>query len=298
MRKKLALLLGILCFTSIYGQVNRIEIEIMNCLKASMDDKGEELEQLISDHQDLLISEGLVKDATPESLYEAFKNMSSGKLIELPSKPFVQEWREIIGPEKSELNECQNIILQESDNYNSNTMIDFSNALLKILSNGNGLERKEVAQTVTDILNAEDLRLDYYKLSTFFVFDLIPTSAGVDYSTTILKSPTEDEIEKALDIEINHESKIICKGESMRLENLEPVLKEYFEKNQSDAIIALKTNEKAKYRVYKDVVQLIEHQILILKKELAEAKFKKSFEELNEEEMTLVNSTYPLVVIE
>ena len=81
-------------------------------------------------------------------------------------------------------------------------------------------------------------------------------------------------------------------------ENLEPVLKEYFEKNQSDAIIALKTNEKAKYRVYKDVVQLIEHQILILKKELAEAKFKKSFEELNEEEMTLVNSTYPLVVIE
>ncbi|MDF0718265.1 hypothetical protein PY092_19035 [Muricauda sp. 334s03] len=263
-----------------------------------MEDKGEVLEQLISDHQDLLISEGLVQDGTPESLYEAFKNMASGKLIELPSKPFVQQWREIIGPEKSELNECQNNILQESDNNDSNTMIDFSNALLKILSNGNGLERKEVAQTVSDILNAEDLRLDYYKLSTFFVFDLIPTSAGVDYSTTILKSPTEDQIEKALDIEINHESNIICKGESMGLEHLEPVLKDYFEKNQSDAIIALKTNEKAKYRVYADVVQLIKHQILILKKELAEAKFKKSFEELNEEEMTLVNSTYPLVVIE
>ncbi len=297
MKRTFAIVLLVLSLSSINGQINRIENEIIDCIHSSMGDNGEILKQLIKSHHNLLISEGIVKDSTPESLQNSFREMAKGELIKMPSKFFVQQWNEIMGPDKTELNDCQNEILKNSGNYDSTKLINFSKELTKILIR-KGLERKEVASLLGGVLGAEDFALEYYKLSTFFVFDIIPTSAGVDYSTTILKNPTQDQKSRALNLAINHESKIIYDNKPVNLEELGILLKEYFKKNKTASIIALNTSKKAKYTIYLDVSRLITQEINVLRQELAELEFQKPFGLLNQKEMDFVNTTYPLIVIE
>lgn len=281
-----------------YGQNMRIENAITKCMYNSMPDNGTSLKLLINNHQNLLIEELIVKDSTAQSLQNAFSEIANGKLHEMPSKSFIKQWHELFGPEKEELNNCQKEIVQKSDEYDSDKYLKFTNELLKIFSKNKGLERKEIAAIINDVLETQDYEMEYYKLSIFFVFDLISTSAGVDHSVTTLKSPTKKQISNSLKIEINDESKIIYKNEPIELEQLGVILTQYYQRNKSESILSLVTSNNAKYSVYAEVSDLIRKELNLLRIELAESKFQKPFEKLNQTEMDFVNTTYPMVVIE
>ena len=174
----------------------------------------------------------------------------------------------------------------------------FTNELIQIFSKNEGIERKKVATSINDVLETQDYEMEYYKLSVFFVFDLISTSAGVDHTVTTLKSPTDKQISNALKIEINDESKIIYQNKLIEIDQLGEILSEYYKGNKSESILSLKTDKNAKYNVYAEVSELIRKELNQLRMELAESEFQKPFEKLNQTEMDFVNTTYPMVVIE
>lgn len=263
-----------------------------------MPDKGTSLKSLIVNHQNLLVSEGILKDSTAQSLQLAFRKIAEGKLNEMPSISFIKQWHELFGPEKDELNNCQKEIVKKSNEYESDKYLMFTNELIQIFSKNKGLERKKVAAIIHDVLEKSDYGMDYYKMSIYFVFDLIPTSAGVDHTVTTLKSPTEKQIRNALVIEINNRSEIIFENKPIKLDQLSTLLNDYFKRNKSESVLSLIPDKNAKYRVYANVSDLIRKEINQLRIELAESEFQKPFEKLNEIEMDFVNSTYPLVVIE
>lgn len=263
-----------------------------------MPDNGASLQLLINNHQNLLIKEYILKDSTAQSLQNAFSEMASGKLQEMPSKSFIKQWHELFGPEKEELNNCQKEIVQKSSEYESDKYLKFTNELIKIFSKNEGIDRKEVATIINDVLETQDYGMEYYKLSVFFVFDLIPTSAGVDHTVTTLKNPTEKQINNSLKIEINDESNIICKNEPIKLDQLGVILTQYYIRNKSESVLSLVTSPDAKYSVYAEVSEIIKKEVNQLRMELAESKFQKPFEKLNQTEIDFVITTYPLVVIE
>ena len=263
-----------------------------------MHDNGSGLKSLIRNHQNLLITEGIIKDSTAQSLQIAFSEMATGKLLEMPSKSFIKQWQELYGPEKNELNNCQKELVQKSGAYKADKYLKFSNELLKIFTKRKGIERKKIAAIINEVLDTPDYGMEYYKMSIFFVFDLIPTSAGVDYTTTTLKDPTEKQKSNALEIEIDFKSQILFDNKQIDLDTLGNILKNYFKKNKSESVLSLKMDMKAKYHIYADVCELITKEINLLRKELAKSEFQKPFEELNQSEMDFVNSTYPLVIIE
>lgn len=276
----------------------RIENAITKCMYNSMADNGTNLKLLIKNHQNLLIKELILKDSTAQSLQNAFSEMASGKLHKMPSKSFIKQWHELFGPEKEELNNCQKKIVQKSNEYDSDKYLMFTNELIQIFSKNEGIERKEVATIINDVLETQDYGMDYYKLSVFFVFDLISTSAGVDHTVTTLKSPTNKQISNALKIEINDESKIIYQNKPIEIDQLGEILSKYYKGNKSESILSLKTDKNAKYNVYAEVSELIRKELNQLRMELAESEFQKPFEKLNQTEMDFVNTTYPMVVIE
>ncbi len=263
-----------------------------------MPDNGTSLKLLIKNHQNLLIKEFILKDSTAKSLQIAFSEMASGKLHKTPSKSFIKQWHELFGPEKEELNNCQKKIVKKSNEYESEKYLMFTNELIQIFSKNEGIERKEVATIINDVLETQDYGMEYYKLSVFFVFDLIATSAGVDHTVTTLKSPTDQQISNALKIEINGESKIIYQNKPIEIDQVGEILSKYYKRNKSKSILSLKTDKNAKYNVYAEVSELIRKELNQLRMELAESKFKKPFEKLNQTEMDFVNTTYPMVVIE
>ncbi|WP_298507099.1 hypothetical protein [uncultured Maribacter sp.] len=263
-----------------------------------MPDNGTSLKLLIKNHQNLLIKEFILKDSTAKSLQIAFSEMASGKLHKTPSKSFIKQWHELFGPEKEELNNCQKKIVQKSNEYESEKYLMFTNELIQIFSKNEGIERKEFATIINDVLETQDYGMEYYKLSVFFVFDLIATSAGVDHTVTTLKSPTDQQISNALKIEINDESKIIYQNKPIEIDQVGEILSKYYKRNKSKSILSLKTDKNAKYNVYAEVSELIRKELNQLRMELAESKFKKPFEKLNQTEMDFVNTTYPMVVIE
>ena len=263
-----------------------------------MHDNGASLKSLILNHENLLISEGIIKDATAQSLQNAFTEMANGKLLEMPSASFIKQWHELFGPEKNELNNCQKELVRKSVEYKADKYLKFSNELIKIFTENRGLERKKIAEIINKVLDTPDYGMEYYKMSIFFVFDLIPTSAGVDYTTTTLKNPSEKQKSIALEIEIDNKSNILFENNQVDLDTLSDILNNYFKRNKSESVLSLKTHKNAKYQVYANVSELITGEINLLRKELANSEFQKPFEELNQSEMDFVNSTYPLVMIE
>ena len=263
-----------------------------------MSDNGESLKSLVENHQNLLVTEGIIRDTTARSLQTAFSDIASGKLHDMPSKSFIKQWHEIFGPEKNELNNCQKELVRKSREYEALKYLTFTNVLVKVFTKNQGLERKKIAAIINDILDTQDYGMEYYKMSIFFVFDLIPTSAGADYTTTTLKNPTKKQKRNALGIEIDFESKILVENNQVDLDTLGDILENYFKENKSESVLSLRTDNNAKYSIYANVSELILKEINQLRKELAESEFQKSFEELNQSEMDFVNSTYPLILIE
>ncbi|MEO1010920.1 MAG: hypothetical protein AAFX53_06405 [Bacteroidota bacterium] len=296
--KRIIFILFFCVCTGSYGQDNRIENAISKCISNSMPDNGISLKSLIINHQNLLVTEGIIQDSTAQSLQNAFSEMASGKLHQMPSKPFIKQWHELFGPEKEELNNCQKAIVLKSNEFESDKYLEFTNELIKILTKSKGLEKKDVASKIYDVLETADYGMEYYKMSIYFVFDLISTSAGIDHTVTTLKSPTEQQISNALKIEINDESKIICQSEQIELNQLGDMLSEYYKRNKSESILSLSTDKNAKYRVYSEVSDLIRKELTQLRMELAESEFQKPFENLNQSEMDFVNTTYPMIIIE
>lgn len=297
MKRTYFILFFCFCVAS-FGQDNRIENAITKCMYNSIPDNGASLKLLIKNHQNLLIKEHIIKDTTDQSLQNAFSEIASGKLHEMPSKSFIKQWHELFGPEKDQLNNCQKEIVEKSNEYESDKYLKFTNKLLKIFSKNEGLERKGVAAIINNVLETPDYGMEYYKLSILFVFDLISTSAGVEHTVTTIKSPTENQLRNALKLNITDEGKIIYQNKTIELDQLGEILSQYYKGNKSESILSLQTDKNAKYLAYAEVSEFIRKELNQLRMELAESEFQKPFEKLNQTEMDFVYSTYPMVVIE
>ena len=279
------------------AQTERIESNLMECTLQSYADGGIELKNIISDYQTLLINEGFLKDVSAKSYRGILEKMAVGNGFEKePSKFFILEIRNIEQPDLDKIKQCQQIKWTDSTSYLSSKLKRFENIFDP--NNPNITKASSVAKEMLEVLTIEDFELEYYRLRTFFIFSYIDTDADVDSNITVIKNPTNEQKQRSLKIELNHQSDIIFKGNTIDKEQLSLIIREYYSKNKSKSILTLKSDKDAIYGAFEDVQQIITLQINKLKTELAKSEFQKSLKELNKEQMDLLDNTYPLVIIE
>lgn len=299
MKKNLLFITILILTISCTGQnILRIEDKLMDCAYQTYDDKGRAIKTLIFDFEQLLIDEKIIKDRNGDDYAAIFKKIALENDFDFtPSKSFLAELQKLAKPNPANSEECRNAILGNSS-IEESKIAKLEIVLDSIQTSGNGNASK-IANGILSVLSENDFELDYYKLRTLFLFDLLNPKSDIDLRIPELQTQGHSKnLDNALHIYVDEKNQIFVNGKLMNLKELREKIKNYESKNKSESIFTLKTELDTKYSKYIEVQNSIVSEILKLRDKLSLEKFKTSFEDLNTEETKEIKNIFPLTLIE
>lgn len=290
---------GILSITC-QAQTERIETKLMNCLYENYEDQGTEFKKALSDFEKLLIDENILKDRTGKSYKAIFEKIVVDDDYDYkPSKSFLDYIINIGMPESESYKNCQSELKEKSKNeFTKGT--ELQTVLDSITSSGN-ITPSNVASGILSVLNEKDFELDYYKMSVFFLFDIISykDDNGISGKFSEFKeSETEYDLSKAINLYVDGNNQIFVNKEKVNIEELKMQIREYEFKNKSESIITLKTERESMYKTYVDVQNAIVGEIQILREQFAKEKYNLEIDNLTEEQLSEIKKVYPQKIVE
>jgi len=299
--KKLVLLnilLGILLI-SCSAQNERIENKIMECSYHSYADEGIQLKQLISDYQKLLIDEEILADDSGKSYRNVLQNIADGNdFNKAPSKFFINELQKIDKPNTIKAQDCQKIIVIDSSLYDLSKLKGLEQAITNA-QHSNDIQPSLIARDFLKVLSDEDFELDFYKLRTFFLFEMMNPNDGINRKLPKLKADkTEYDLSNALNIYLDDKSQIIVNEKKLSIEELKKLIREYELKNKSESIISLKTERETSYKTYIEVQNAMVGEINNLREQLSKERYNVELDKLSEEQFTEIKKIYPQKIVE
>ncbi len=286
-------------FLSCSSQKERLENKLMECVYRSYEDDGTKLAKLISDYENLLVNEGILKDNTGSSYRKILQNIAKeGDIKKTPSKFFQIELQKIGKPNGIKLQECQKALLQDSVLYD----ISKFKSLEKVIVNTQksfDLRPDLIAKDYLNILTNNDFELDFYKLRTYFLFEIMNTNDRISRKLPELrKEKPKSDLSKALKIYLTKKNEILVDNKNVNLEELKKLVQEYEFKNKSESIISLRNNRNAMYKRYMDIQNAIIGEINNLREKLAKEKYNTTFNKLTKEQAGIIKKIYPENIVE
>lgn len=300
--KTTSMLLNILVgfiFTFCSAQNERIENKIMNCSYQSFEDDGEELKELISNYQNLLITQGILKDSNGKSYRQILENIAAGNEFDkVPSTFFAIELQKIKKPDTEEIKECQKIIIADSS-YNTSKLKGLEQVMTNVL-NLEDIEPSIIANEILNVLSDEDFEIDFYKLRIFLLFGIIiETESGNSRKLPEIKEDeTSYDLTTAFKVNIDNKSEIFVDNKKVAIEKLKKMVRAYELKNKSESIFSLKTGKKTTYKMYIDVQTVIIEEIQYLREKIAKEKYNTALDKLKDEQLNEIKKIYPLIFVE
>jgi biopolymer transport protein ExbD len=292
MKKTLLLnIILIFLFSSCNSQTERAEIKIMECFYQSYPDNGTQLKQLISEYEKLLIDEKIIESNSGESYRSILKNIADGiESSKTPSKSFVEQIKNIEKPDSLTIQKCQQTVASDSSTYDMTKLKMLETAMMNVQSAGD-LQPELIAESILNVLTKEDFELDFYKLRTFFIFEMLNSYSEIN---RLAQEPNRDyDLENAFKIHLNGQNQIFVNGIEIKLTELKPLIIKYYRENKSRAVIALKTERKTMYSDYIAVQNEITSAVNTSRENLSKKKFGKEYENLSEEEKKEIDQEYP-----
>jgi biopolymer transport protein ExbD len=274
------------------SQILRVEDKLMNCIYQNYEDNGTQFKKALTEFEQLLINENILKDNSGKSYVAIFeKIVEENDFNYNPSISFLDKIIDIGMPQSESFIKCKSE-LKESEFLKSNEL----QKVFDSLKESDNFSPSSVAGGILSVLNDKDFELDYYKMSVFFLFDTI---SYVNDDGLIRKLPeiqeddTEYDLSKAIKIYINGNNQIFVNDEKVDIDNLKIKVKDYEEKNKSESLIALKYERETMYQTYVDVQNAIVGEIKELREKLANQKFNSSLENLTKEQLLEIRKIYP-----
>ncbi|MFI2742750.1 ExbD/TolR family protein [Zhouia sp. PK063] len=298
MKKFLALFIILTLTTFCGGQKERIETQLMNCFYSSCPNNGKQFKNLIIDYEKLLVTEGIMDNAKGKDYVLIYKRLADQHDFERsPSKSFLTEWQKLPKPNIKAVQLYQ-LKLINTEEYKNSKAARFDIFMDSIRTSGNA-KASTIASGILSILSEEDFELDYYKLKTLFVLDLIAPKTKIDLRLPELQNSTKNvDLKGPLKIYVNGENIIFVNKKIVDLNQLKKEINNYESKNKSESVFVLKVEQQTKYNVYMQVQNTINSEIQDLRQKLSENKFKMDYQNLSEEKLNEVNKEYPKTLIE
>ena len=167
-------LISINCF----AQSKRVENEFMECTYKSYADNGKSFKELISNYEKLLIKENILKNSSGKSYRQIYQKIADGKEFKnIPSTFFSQELQKIDQPDLDKFQECQNILAQDSSDYDMSKVQGWEQIISSVSESGD-LEISLIGDHILKLLSEKDFELNFYKIRTFFLFSVIDIFSG------------------------------------------------------------------------------------------------------------------------
>jgi len=300
MKPKIYILVSFLVFTfSCTSQSERDETRLMNCLYSHIPDNGSELKQAMLDFENLLINEKIIASNSGKSYIEMFERLANDStlIIKLPQS-FASILTNVSKPDFEASENCKSQILDSIDQNNSK-IFGLRDILDDIDGNGN-FESSEFAKGLISVLDDKDMELDYYKLNTFFMLDVIGVTldSGISRQLPPIRDELPVDMSKALFITIDSKDQVYVNEEIIQLQGLRKRVKSYVRSSKSNTVISLKPDLKAAYKTYITVQNEIVAAIGALREELSQERYGLPFGELNEEQSKEIKDVYPSRITE
>ncbi len=286
---------------SCQGQTERMEAKIMACIYENYEDQGTEFKKALSDFEQLLISEKILKDGTGISYIAIYEKIALENAFNYnPSKSFIDQINNIRVPKNSSLNKCQSKLIK-------NDKIEFTKGtelkiVLDSIMNSKNLSPSKVANGILSVLDESDFDLDYYKMSMFLMFDTMNYTNDDGITRKLPEFKEEGEIEndlsKAISIYIDGKNQIFVNNKKVNIEALKVQIREYEITNKSESIISLKTERETMYKTYVDVQNVINEEIRLLRQQLAQEKYSTELDKLTKEQLFEIKHVYPQKLVE
>lgn len=287
---------GILAI-SCQKQTERIETKLVNCIYENYKDQGTKFKKLLSDFEQLLIDEKILKNRTGKSYKAIFEKIVVDNDFDYnPSESFLTKIIELGMPKNEAFRNCQSELREKSKNEFSKSY-ELQTVLDSIFKNSVNISPSIVATGILSVLNEKDFELDYYKMSVFFLFDTI-SYTNDDGISKKLPEFKENDLSKAMNIYINGDNQIFVNQKKVNIEELKIKVRDYEFKNKSESFFSVKTERAAMYKTYLDVQNTIIGEIRNLREQLAKEKYNTGLDNLTEIQLSKIKIVYPQKIME
>ena len=285
--------------TAGFAQNERAEVKFMECAYQVYSDNGATLHQLMISYENLLIEEGIMADGSGVSYRNIYKGIVTKNAFEkVPSQSFIDKMMQLKPDDIDKGDDCIKTLMVDTDNYDLSKMEGLEMAVNNS-ENSFNLEPGKMAEEVLSILSAEDFELDYYKMRTFMLFEMMNHNLGIARKPSNLEDATlVQDLNSPLMVFIDGENLIFINSEMVDIDQLKLRVRAYEQENKEASLIILQTVSETQYDSYLAVQNAIVQEIQIMRKEFAEQKYKSTLEELDKEQLAEIKALYPLNISE
>ena len=130
-------------------------------------------------YENTLISDDILNGASGSDYIKLLKRLSEGNLQELvASDSFIYQFQKMDNPDQNKIFQCQELILQDTTRYRASKFMLLENTLKGVEQPGD-FDPTFIAKATLEILDKDDLELDFYKMRVFILMDAMLVNADI-----------------------------------------------------------------------------------------------------------------------
>ncbi|WP_162984870.1 ExbD/TolR family protein [Mesonia aquimarina] len=272
---------------------DRGEVKLMECFYEHLDDNGVRMRQNMLDFQQLLINEGILRDASGKSYRSIFESLATknNSSFQSPSEFFISYGKEKNTPLIFTMKTC-NMAVLENKNNDLKKIVELNNQVAT-LQKGGDLNTSQLSNAILEVLNEEDFELDYYKFKTFLLLDLLKSEQS--FNKELPKSKLNSS--NTFQLSIKKDNTILVDEVPTELGNLKTLLISYFKSQKSNSVVVLKTSKESKYKNYIEVYNEINSSLNAVRDIFSKKKFNRVYQSLADEEKEFVDKEYAIKIV-
>jgi biopolymer transport protein ExbD len=292
---KQLILIGILFLSiSSCGQTKKTELEeiLLDCLNQSYGEQQVDINNELDEHEAYLIESKSLESTTGQSYFDFYK-----QVVRLNDIPATLDYGRFENIYKLTPNQFYSIdCLEELKQLDSTTIANskynqMTVAVQKAASDE--VSPSKIAKAITSVLSPSDFDTPYYRAVALLT---IAYTANPDNGLERQLTHNDNEDYSAyqiMTVSTTDKNQITLNEKEVSQEELKIALSDFIKSNNSNHLIKFQADKGTSYDFYLQVQDTIKSVYNDLRDELANEKFGKTYNELNENEQKEIREIYP-----
>lgn len=292
---KQLILLGILflCFSSC-GQTKEAELEeiLLDCLKQSYGEQQVNISEELDKLETYLIKSKSLKSSSGQSYFDFYEQIV--QINDIPATLDNNRFQNIfkLTPNQFYSADCHEELKKlDSTTIANSKYTQMTVAIQKAAQDE--VSPSNIAKAITSVLSPSNFDNPYYRAIALLT---IAYTANTDTGFKRQLAQNENEDDNAYEImkvTTTDKNQITLNGKEVSQEELKSALSDFIKTNNSNHLVKFQADKGTSYDFYLKVQDSIKSVYIDLRDELANEKFSKSYNELNENEKKEIREIYP-----
>lgn len=281
------------------GQTKENEIEgiLLDCLTQSYGEQQVDIIKELDELEAYLIESKSLESTSGQSYFDFYE-----KIVELNDIPATLDNDRFENIFKLTPNQFYSVhCLEELNQLDSTTIANSKFKQMTVAIKKADLDEvspSNIAKAITSVLRSSDFDNPYYRAVALLT---IAYSANTDKGLERQLTPNDSENNNAsepITVSTTDKNQIIVKGKEVSQEELTSILRNFIMINKSNHLIKFQADKGTSYDFYLKVQDAIKSVYNDLQDELANEKFRKTYNELNKNEQKEIREIYPFRMTE